>query len=458
MKRSIGDIFKREYEVRLSVNSRDTVSPSSEQQKGIALLSAEEDKIFSSGNTAAIEETFALIREVQPEVLRFFAESPAYNRWLSFCSKEGISPHLVFSSDASSEQLRTAAAECVSEMERHDLQQLPRYYEIAFSTDGVSLGDDGEINARVMKMKSCAEQLRAADPEGKIILGGITPDSLNAGRAEAWNTVLMEQCAGVMDLLGVTLFPQVPAGRTWNEDSDGIEAGFALAEEIRSTLQRLERQISRTAADSGIRLAVTGWGPLQDDTRQKRQDCLFFSSVYKALRMGRGMIGLFEAGPLFGRNGLLRFEEGKVFGDVFYHNMLITSDDLPVCLEVKEAEYEKPCPAYHYEGLPGTFDGADIKLLDCYASRSTDGKKLYLLLTNRTPFRRAVPRIRFYDLSDMHPAQACSMRSPKRLDENSASAPLNVYCKDVKLRKYRNMDHVTLDILQCSTVCMVLEQ
>ncbi len=137
--------------------------------------------------------------------------------------------------------------------------------------------------------------------------------------------------------------------------------------------------------------------------------------------------------------------------------LLITADDMPLCLEIKDSEYEKACPAYHWEGLPGSFSGADIRLLDGFASRSRDGRKLLLFLTNRTPFRRAVPRIRFYDFPDMHPVRARSLRSANKLDENSPQAPLNVFCKEVKLRKYRNMDHVTLDILQCSTVCMVLE-
>ncbi len=457
MKRSIGDFFKHEYEVRLSVNSRDTISPLSEQRKGIALLTAGEDEVFRTGNAAPIEETLDLIRDLRPEVMRFFAADPGFERWISFCPKEQISAHIVFPADADPDKLRSAAGRCVSAYAEHDLSELPRYYEIACDIKDIPFDDDPAIDALAGKMKECAGILREADPDGRIILGGTAPTGPTPGRAEIWNTALLQKCAGDMDLLGVTLFPYAASGRVWDEDSEGIEANFAMTEEIRTSLGRLERQILRAAPDSGIRLAVTGWGPLQDDARQKRQDCVFFSSVYRALRMACGIVGLFEAGPLFGNSGLLRFEDGKVFGDVFYHTMLVTSRDLPLCMEVKEAEFEKPAPSYHWEGLPGVFDGADIKLPEVFASRSQDGKKIFLLITNRTPFRRAVPRIRFYGFPDMHPAEACSLRSAKRLDENSASAPLNVYCKEIKLRKYRNMDHVTLDLLQCSTVCMVLE-
>ncbi len=457
MKRTIGDFFKREYEIRLSVSSRNVVSPSSDQYKGIALLSPEGDEVFRTGDTAAVEETLALIRELRPEVMRFFADSPDFERWLGFCSKEGISPHIVFSADEQPERLRNIAEQCLSAYNEHGLPDYTHYYEIACDGKTIPFEEDAKINDLVLKMRNCAETLRAADPAGRIILGGLAPIGENIGRSEVWNTALLDQCRDVMDLLGAAVFPSLPSGRTWDENEEGIEANFSMAEEVRNSLQRLERQVIRTFPDSGIRLAVTGWGPLQDDVRQKQQDCVFLSSVYSSLRKGCSMIGLFEAGPLFGKSGLLCFEDGKVFGDVFYNDMLIAADDLPLCLEVKEAEYEKPCPVYHWEGIPGTFGGTEIKMLEVSASRSHDGRKLFLFLTNRTPFRRAVPRIRFYDFSDMHPLKACSLRSSNRMNENSAGDPLNVYCKQVKLRKYRNMDHVTLEIMPCSTVCMVLE-
>ncbi len=458
MKRSFWDIIKREYEVRFSVSSRDTISPLSEQKKGISVLSPKGEEVFLSGNTAAVEETFALIRELHPEVMRFFGSGPDFERWLDFCPKEGISPHIVFPLDADPIQLRTAAERCISIYAEHGLQESPRYYEIVPDAAQIPPDDDNGRDSRIRKMKECAGILRTADPDSRIILGGITPIGIDSGRSDVWNTALIEQCADVMDMIGITLHPSAVSGRGWEENDEGIEADFAMAEEIRTGLQRLERQIRRFDPDTGIRIAVTGWGFLPDSIPQKRQDCVFFSSVYKSLRMGSGIIGLMEAGPLFGNNGLLRFEDGKVFGDVLYHNLLITSPDLPICLEVKEAENEKPCPIYHWDGIPGTFDGADMKLLDIYASRSRDGKKLFLLLTNRTPFKRAIPRVRFYELPDMHPVRACSIRSGKRQDGNSAAAPLNVFCKEVKLRKYRNMDHVTLDILQCTAVCMLLEE
>ena len=153
MKRSIGDFFKHEYEIRLTVNSRDAVSPLSDQYKGLAILSAEGEEVFRTGNTAAIEETFALIRELRPEVMRFFADSPDLERWLEFCSKEGISPHIVFSADEQPERLRNTAERCTSVYNEHGLPEYTHYYEIACDPKMVPFEDDEKIEDLILKFR-----------------------------------------------------------------------------------------------------------------------------------------------------------------------------------------------------------------------------------------------------------------------------------------------------------------
>lgn len=458
MKRSLFDIFKREYEVRLSVSGRDVITAQPEQWGGVAVLSPGGDEVFRAENASGIETAFALLRELRPKVLRIEAESPDLADWLSFCCPEEISPHLVFMPDASDEMRETAVRECLSRFTESELWKPVRFYEISCDPGSIPFDDDEQMDTVLERMKAGADQLRKLDPDARIILGGILPAGDQRFRAEAWNLALLGKCGRLMDMIGVPMFPRISAGCSWDEDAEGIEVERTLAEELGKGLQTLDRQIREPDPDTDIRIAVTGWGFRQDGVPQKRQDCVFWSSVYTAIRASGRSVGLHEFGPLFGKNGLLTAaDDGRVFGNVFYQNMLMTAFDPGIPLKVKETENEKGIPVYNWEGIPGAFDGGDIPLLEIMASRSPDGKRIFLFLTNRSPFKLAVPRIRFYDMPDMHPIKACILRSKKRLDENTPEAPQNIICKEVKLRNYRKMDHVTLEIPECSSACMLLE-
>ena len=455
MKRSLSDIFKREYEVRLSVSPGDTIAPGAERWNGAALLTPDGDDVFRGGDLSGIEKTFALLRGLRPRVLRIDAVSPDLERWMEFCRAEEICPHLVFPQEMPLEQMEAAASACAGTFSGNELWNPVRFYEISCASGRIPFEDDASAEAAAASMKAGAERLRGADPEAKIILGGLFPSAEDRGRADLWDRMLLEHCGSVMDMIGVRMFPAFP-DCPWDQNADGIEVNWAMAEELRRGLQYLELLLRETVQDREIRIAVTGWGPRQDGTAQKRQDCVFLSAVYSMLR-NTPSAELFECGPLFGKNGLLAEEDGQIFGNVFFQNMLLTVADPEIRLRVKETEQDKGIPVYHWEDIPGVFSGGDIPLLEIIASRSPDGKRLFLFLTNRSPFRLAVPRIRFSDMPDMHPVKALILRSKKRLDENTSAAPDTVYCKEVKLRNYRKMDHVTLEIPECSTACMVLE-
>lgn len=457
MKRSIFDIFKREFEVKLAVNGRSGTISGGGQYQGIAMLSKDETAGLASGGDAAAEETFSLIRDLHPKVMRLFAAAPDFDRWLDFCKKEEIFPHIVFPADINRDSLRETVTRCMEQFTPSDLWTPSRFYEISTAADELPFEDDGKLEECAELAKEAGELIKSCDPEAVLILGGLPPMGDHRSKSEIWNSLLLKKCGAVMDMLGVTMKASVLSGRCWSEEEEGIEANSLLAEEFRGALQRLDRQIRENAPDDSVRIAVTGWGFLADGVPQKEQDCVFYSAVYQMLRTGSSQIALNECGPLFGTDGLLTHNNGSVWGNVFYHNMLITALDLEICLKIKEADNEKPCPVYHWDGIPGTFETADIKLLDAYASRSSDGKRLYLLITNRSPFKQAVPRVRFYDLPEMHPLEARILKSKKRMDSNSSDEPEKVFCKEVKLRKYRKMDHVTLEIPPCSTVCMLLE-
>lgn len=450
MKRSLLDFLKKEYEVRLSIGGRDTVAPSAEQWFGVSAVPS-----AGAVQPAADEDAFSMILAMKPRIIRFSASDPQFTEWLERCKGKEIYPHVVFPYTLPSEQVEAAVKRCTEMIVKDDHWEAQRFYEIECLPE--NLDDPEEVTARLSAAKEKAEGIRALDPEAKIILSGIAPIGDNAEKAGKWNIPLVEKCAQVMDLLGVSLMPSVPSGRIWDTEEEGIEANSAMAEQIRLAISRLETEIFEAAPDAGIRIALTGWSGLQDGVPQKRQDCTYYASVYRTIRMACRSVALNEAGPLFGPSGLLSREGGVLFGNVFYLNMAAAAYDLPLSLWVNEADAKHPSPTCHWECLPGCLDETEIKMLEAFASSSEDGKQLFIFLINRSPFKQALARISFYDIPPIHPAAACSIRSRNRLDENSAEAPEKVFCKQIRLEKYRDTDHVTLEIPACGCAWLLLE-
>ena len=457
MKKTFRDFFHHEFEVRLSVSPLDTITAPHAQLSGISLLSPAGDGPFPCADEAGIEKTFDLLRDLRPGILRFSADSPERDRWMMFCRNEEIHPHICFSADMDRDEAAALVKRCAAEFTENDLWKPIRFYEVVCDPDTVPFDDDRALEERIDAVRRFGKMLRDSDPEAKIIMGGIAPIGEKRARAEIWNCGMVRKCSDFMDLAGVFLQPSVPAGRVWNEDEEAVEARFSLAEQVRMGLLRLDRQIRESAPDSDIRIAVTGWGFLCDGMPAERQDGVYYSAVYSAIRRACGKAAVNEAGPLFGPGGLLRYEDGIVFGDVFYHHQLLAARDLPVCLEVREPEFEKPVPVFHWDGIPGVLEGGEMKMAETHAARSRDGKRLFFLISNRSPFRQCVLRVRFYDVPDLHPIEAHILKSANRRDSVSAQQTDTVWCKEVRLGNCRRMNHVTVEIPPCSSVSMLLE-
>ena len=453
MKRSFLDFFQNEYEVRLSVGGHETIAPSADQWFGISAVPGTRPADPAEKNIP--EDAQSLIRPLKPRIIRFSAEDGDFGQWMEFCRKEEIFPHIVFPYDADASRVDTTVKACRGKFAPDDLWEAHRFYEIDGRPDDTD--NTEETIRRISAVRETALRIRDLDPEAGIILSGISPIGADASASGAWNIRLIENCSGVMDMLGVTLRPYLPDGRCWDPDSEGIEADAGLAAQIRTGISRLESQIFEADPNTGIRLALTGWSGLPDNEPQKRQNCLFYADVYRAVRMACRSVAINEAGPLFGASGLLSRGSGSVFANVFYLTMLAAAYDQTHSLYINEPDSKHPVPSVHWEGIPGSFAPADLRLLEAFASRSEDGKRLFLLLINRSPFKQALARVAFYDFPDLHPTAACSIRSQNRLDEITAAAPEKVFCKVIRLRKYRSMDHVTLEIPPCGCAWLLLE-
>ncbi len=443
MKKTILDYFKKSYDAKLSVNARE-LDCAPDRLRGVAAS-------LDDGRGKLTEEIRAMIRELRPKIMRLYPADANYQSWLEFCQAEEINPHVVLSADDAADVIRGMVAEL-----REKFAGARRFYELDCDPNQAARGTDAEIDARAAVLNAAAEVIREVDPDGEIILTGIMPYGADRGRAELWNARMLEHCAASMNYIGVSWDPTPAGSRVWDAEADGIEVMHALAEEFKDAMLRVDRQIRESGAEN-VRVVLSGWHGIDDGVPQARQDCVYFTSVYETIRAMSDLIAAAEFGPLFGTAGLFDEEDGTVFANVSWQNLLLAANELEIPLTVEEFEHAKPIPAEHWAGIPGVVDPCDMKWVKVSASRSADGKTVHLLMTNRHPYKRAVLRVCFYGLPDLYPTEARILRSKSRTDGNSAAAPMKVYCKQVKLRQYRPMDHVNPDIGECSSVSMVLK-
>ena len=69
MKKTILDFFKKSYDAKLSVCSRDKACEKTDRLRGIAAALDDGREIFADGGSVT-EEIYAMIRELHPKIMR----------------------------------------------------------------------------------------------------------------------------------------------------------------------------------------------------------------------------------------------------------------------------------------------------------------------------------------------------------------------------------------------------
>ncbi len=95
-------------------------------------------------------------------------------------------------------------------------------------------------------------------------------------------------------------------------------------------------------------------------------------------------------------------------------------------------------------------------MTDVFASRSASADKLFLLVMNRHPRKRALVKVSFCGFDPMRPLRTKVLRSSGDDAKFSFGYPENVRCGIVNMPKYKMMDHVNLDI-PAAGIAMLLE-
>lgn len=406
MKKSIGDFFKRNYNVTFTASLPET-APERPQLRGI-----------SCSRASLPENLLPALSDLQPGVLRFPLDSADRDVCLKFCRENDCIPHAVCDLCPDPEQIAVLA----------DFPR--RIIELETETD------PGQLPA----VAAAAAAVRAADPDAEILLPGMTLFGDEWFRAEEWNSALLRSCGEFCDALAIRWDHSVSG----YDPSEGMETVCRLAEDTRVMLARMRSVIREACSEKEPGIAITGFS-LQKQGEITKQDLFYHASVLNQLHSDDA-VSICEVGPFFGEDGLVH--EG--FNSGLYELMLMFRDDQPVSMELEHRESKR-------DKLPFTdWEGKPLPLTEVSASVSPAGDRLFLLICNRHSFRRAYVTVKFPMLRDMYPVQADLLEGKSALIYNDAEHPDGIYCKEVKMRKYRAMDHVNLDVPQSGIVTMTL--
>ncbi|MHC1773337.1 MAG: alpha-L-arabinofuranosidase C-terminal domain-containing protein [Flexilinea sp.] len=413
------------------------------------------------------ESVVSLIKEIHPEVLRFRLTKwdeesifdVSFQNFLQLCSNLETSSHIVL--DTKNFDL-TKFLEIIrsvkDQISPKPWWQPKRIWELSAGRQaGI---DDQQCSNLVEQLRQTAESIKAADPDGILILPAADPRS-ETGRQ--WNERLLQQCINVIDQISISRIFPGPKGWVGDDTDLNFDLACGLPAEFEALIRNLSSQIDAYASEKKIPVAVTPWSYFKQPadgfdgyhTVYTKQDAFYFASVMNRILRNTDKIGVVETGFLFGPMGLIESTGGKAWKTAPFHFFGMIHSLQNVVLNPKTIK-NQPIPSFNWTGIPGIADPQTIPYLDILASRSEDGTKLFLLVLNRHPRKRALVRFNFMNLADMHPIEAKVLRTNNRNSANTVDHPDSVFCKEIALRDYKFMDHVNLDIAPAGIAAMLL--
>ncbi len=415
------------------------------------------------------EAAVSLIKELRPELLCFpwatsadtALQQQAYLNFLQLCSRFEASPHVIFRlSDMDLSQIPEIIRTGIESVPGKTWWQPQRTWEL--SLPGSVPAEETRRTALIDRIRSAAEMIKAADPQGILILPGTDP---RTEKGRLWNEYLLQTCAHCLDQIGISnVFPGIK-GWGGRDDKTAYALSCGLPDEFEALIRSLSAQAAAYSDGRPVKLAVSPWAyfkqpaniPDRYETVYTKQDAFYFASVLNRIYHHTDRIGTAVAGFLFGPMGFIDSADGQYWKTAPFHLFEMMHSRQKIALPPQTVK-EKEVPSFTWDGIPGVANPQTIPYVDIHASRSEDGKQLFILVINRHPRKRALVRFDFMNLGMLRPVEATVLRAKRTGDTNTEHRPEAVSRKEIKLRNYRAMDHVNLDIAPSGIGGMLLSE
>jgi alpha-L-arabinofuranosidase len=294
-----------------------------------------------------------------------------------------------------------------------------KYWEVGNEIwgDWVRGHSDAETYAR--NFNRYAEAMRKVDPAIKLIAVG--------DNDMRWNRIVLERAGKGIDYLAIHHYY---GQREMKNDALNLMARPLLYERFYKQVAAL---LHEAAPAREIRLAINEWGLDLPVARQYSiESALYAARLLNVFERSNGLVGMSAVSDLVNGwpGGVIQAGRQGVFVTPTYlANMLYSNHRGSVRLDAK---VESPT-------FDSTLEGRNVPYLDAAASRSTDGKHLYVKAVNTDQQRPLLTKISMVGLKRVAPeAEVETLTADSLAAANNFSTPDAVRIKSWKVKAGNN--------------------
>lgn len=321
--------------------------------------------------------------------------------------------------------------------------------------------DNSSAAAYVEVIKPFIAVMRAADPEIQLAVAGLAMFPGNPEDAEDWNRTVLTALGDQMDYFAFSLYQPDEVGRQETPDVEQRHHSLLSAphssEEI---IQRMGALVQEVAPDRKIGLVLEGFNvmPPTGDPHPAAtvQDGLYIAGMLNVFQRQCDVLkvacltqGADHLPMIVKHEGKAAFATPLYFPYQLYRRM-----------ESQLLSLAYWSPVFQAQALGGNISERNqVPFIDITATRSLDGQRVVIGITNRSPLRQAKVMVNLKGEGNrkFRVAAAQLMRGSDALAANTFEAPEQVSVRTIRAPKLR-FAWLDLDLPPTSLMVVVLEK
>ena len=442
------------------------------------------DGIWTEDGTRLREDTLALIRALQPPIIRYpggnFASGyhwedgigprhlrprrydKAWNSWesnavgtdefMAFCAAVGADPFLVVNDGSGTPEEAARWVAYCNDPPSTGMGRVRASYGHA-DPYGVRLwGIGNEVwgqwqightsaSEYAERLRRFALEMRQADPNIRIVAVGDGPHTDPPDDpARQWNEAVLREAGDLIDYLSFHIYQ--PNQEGWKESYD-LEALHhtvcAAPLDVETIVARMARQIGALAPGRRIQVALDEWNlwlaPSPGAVTMHRliytmRDALYTAGMLNVFHRCCRTLTLANLAQLVNVLPAIVTDDKRAYATPLYYPFLMYRRMEKVALSAQVRG-----PTFNSEGLGNIQAHRTVPYLDVTATRDAAGLRVVLGVINRHPTLPIEATIHLRGFGPLQPAQAWILSGPDPLAANSLDAPEQVVTREVLLPK-----------------------
>ena len=382
-------------------------------------------------------------------------------RFLTFCETSGAVAYLVLDVQKLSLQAATDwVAYCNAPVgtalgDKRATKGHPEPYAVGLW--GLRAGlESSSVEEYIHQVRPFIDSMRGVDPEiqlavaGKLVLPGNSEDD------EHWNRLVLEELGDQVDFIALqVVYPGKAEDDSLQDPKRLYHSLLSAPHGVEEAIRDLAGLIREVTPDRKVEIALDSFG-LELPGPATLRDGLSVAGMLNAFHRRMDTLKIAVLSQSENALPLTVQPEGQAaFPTLLYFPYQLYSKMEPQLLATAHWS-----PVFQAEALGSTISARNqVPYIDLTATRSADGQRVVLAVTNRSPQRQAkvVVTLKGEKKPKFRAVEAWLMSGPNPLAANTADAPEKVSVKAVKPPKMR-FSWLDLDLPPAALMLVVLER